>query len=45
MDGAETERGAADDDSDEKPSAEAQRQLAALLERIGDEAGKAKKRR
>jgi stage IV sporulation protein FB len=42
---ADAERGAADDDADEKPSAEAQRQLAALLERIGDEAGKAKKRR
>jgi stage IV sporulation protein FB len=35
----------ADDDIGEKPSAEAQRELAALLERIGDEAGKAKKRR
>lgn len=41
------DRGAADADDDigEKPSAQAQRELAALLERIGDEAGRAKKRR
>jgi stage IV sporulation protein FB len=45
IDAADERGGAADDDGDEKPSAEAQRQLAALLERIGDEAGKAKKRR
>lgn len=36
---------AAEDDLTEKPSAEAQRELAALLERIGDEAGRARKRR
>ena len=35
----------ADDDIGEKPSAQAQRELAALLERIGDEAARAKKRR
>jgi len=35
----------AEDDIGQKPSAEAQRELAALLERIGDEAGRAKKRR
>ena len=40
---ADADRG--DDDIAEKPSAEAQRELAALLERIGDEAGRAKKRR
>lgn len=34
-----------DDEISEKPSAQAQRELAALLERIGDEAGRAKKRR
>jgi hypothetical protein len=45
MDAADERGAAAEDDSDQKPSAEAQRQLAALLERIGDEAGKAKKRR
>jgi Zn-dependent protease len=45
MDAAAGEPSAADDDMGEKPSAEAQRELAALLERIGDEAGKAKKRR
>jgi Zn-dependent protease len=33
------------DDAAMKPSAQAQRELAALLERIGDEAGKAKRRR
>jgi len=46
LDAADPARAAAeDDDIGEKPSAEAQRELAALLERIGDEAGKAKKRR
>jgi len=35
----------ADDDTLVKPSAQAQRELAALLERIGNEAGKAKRRR
>lgn len=35
----------ADDDTAVKPSAQAQRELAALLERIGNEAGKAKRRR
>jgi len=44
-DAADAERGASDDDIGEKPSAQAQRELAALLERIGDEAGRAKKRR
>jgi Zn-dependent protease len=42
---ADAERASADDDLIEKPSAQAQRELAALLERIGDEAGRAKKRR
>jgi hypothetical protein len=42
---ADADRGAVDDDILEKPSAQAQRELAALLERIGDEAGRAKKRR
>jgi Zn-dependent protease len=41
---ADADRGA-DEDIIEKPSAQAQRELAALLERIGDEAGRAKKRR
>ncbi|HTV20277.1 MAG TPA: M50 family metallopeptidase [Polyangiaceae bacterium] len=41
---ADADRGG-DDDLLEKPSAQAQRELAALLERIGDEAGRAKKRR
>lgn len=35
----------ADDDTLVKPSAQAQRELAALLERIGNEAGKTKRRR
>jgi Zn-dependent protease len=39
------ERANADDELVEKPSAQAQRELAALLERIGDEAGRTKKRR
>lgn len=42
---ADGDRSAVDDDILEKPSAQAQRELAALLERIGDEAGRAKKRR
>ena len=42
---ADAERASADDELIEKPSAQAQRELAALLERIGDEAGRAKKRR
>lgn len=42
---ADAERAGADDDILEKPSAQAQRELAALLERIGDAAGRAKKRR
>jgi Zn-dependent protease len=41
---ADSDRGV-DDETLEKPSAQAQRELAALLERIGDEAGRAKKRR
>jgi hypothetical protein len=41
----DADRAGADDDIVEKPSAQAQRELAALLERIGDEAGRAKKRR
>ena len=44
-DAAERDAVDADDDIGEKPSAQAQRELAALLERIGDEAGRAKKRR
>lgn len=40
---ADADRG--DDETLEKPSAQAQRELAALLERIGDEAGRTKKRR
>jgi Zn-dependent protease len=44
-DAADVDRAGADDDLLEKPSAQAQRELAALLERIGDEAGRAKKRR
>jgi stage IV sporulation protein FB len=44
-DASDAERAGADDDLAEKPSAQAQRELAALLERIGDEAGRAKKRR
>jgi len=42
---ADADRGSIDDEISEKPSAQAQRELAALLERIGDEAGRAKKRR
>jgi len=44
---AEAEASAAEQSEREapKPSAQAQRELAALLERIGDEAGKAKRRR
>jgi Zn-dependent protease len=42
---ADTDRSAVGDEILEKPSAQAQRELAALLERIGDEAGRAKKRR
>jgi stage IV sporulation protein FB len=43
---AEAESGATQTERDlPKPSAQAQRELAALLERIGDEAGKAKRRR
>lgn len=42
---ADAERASADDELVEKPSAQAQRELAALLERIGDEAGRARKRR
>lgn len=42
---ADSDRAGVDDDIIEKPSAQAQRELAALLERIGDEAGRAKKRR
>lgn len=45
MDVADPERGAPDEDIGEQPSAQAQRELAALLERIGEEAGKARKRR
>jgi stage IV sporulation protein FB len=41
----DADRASAEDDIIEKPSAQAQRELAALLERIGDEAGRAKKRR
>jgi stage IV sporulation protein FB len=44
-DAVDADRSALDDDIVEKPSAQAQRELAALLERIGDEAGRAKKRR
>ena len=44
-DAAERDAAEGDDDIGEKPSAQAQRELAALLERIGDEAGRAKKRR
>jgi Zn-dependent protease len=44
-DAAERDAADADDDIGEKPSAQAQRELAALLDRIGDEAGRAKKRR
>jgi hypothetical protein len=46
--GGAAERATTEDDDDDigqKPSAQAQRELAALLERIGDEAGRAKKRR
>lgn len=42
---SEVARTSADDDTLVKPSAQAQRELAALLERIGNEAGKAKRRR
>lgn len=42
---ADADRSGVDDEILEKPSAQAQRELAALLERIGDEAGRAKKRR
>jgi stage IV sporulation protein FB len=42
---AEAARADVDDDFSEKPSPQAQRELAALLERIGDEAGRARKRR
>lgn len=42
---AEVDGSAAEDDLGEKPSAEAQRELAALLERIGGEASRARKRR
>jgi stage IV sporulation protein FB len=45
MDSEVADTTASDDDLSEKPSAQAQRELAALLERIGDEAGRARKRR
>jgi Zn-dependent protease len=45
MDANVGDAAASDDDMSEKPSAQAQRELAALLERIGDEAGRARKRR
>jgi Zn-dependent protease len=45
MDATVTDAAATDEDPSEKPSAQAQRELAALLERIGDEAGRARKRR
>jgi Zn-dependent protease len=45
MDASVADGAASDEDMSEKPSAQAQRELAALLERIGDEAGRARKRR
>jgi Zn-dependent protease len=45
MDASVADSAASDEELSEKPSAQAQRELAALLERIGDEAGRARKRR